>query len=62
MPKMFGGDPEASGPPPGKSGMFSYAEGQQFMSRNVLRGIAITELISLACVATFYGVDKIAFR
>lgn len=62
MPKMFGGGPEESGPQPGKSGMFSYGEGQQFMSRNVLRGIAITELICLASVATFYGVDKIAFK
>ena len=64
LPKFFGGGGEETGPikPTYRAGMFTYTDGAQFMSKNVLRGLAITELIVLGFIGAFYGVDKIAFK
>jgi hypothetical protein len=64
FPKMFGGGEGETGPikPTSRAGMFTYADGAQFMSKNVLRGLAITELIVLGLIGAFYGVDKFAFK
>ena len=61
---MFGGGEGETGPikPTSRAGMFTYADGAQFMSKNVLRGLAITELIVLGLIGAFYGVDKFAFK
>ena len=64
FPKMFGGGEGESGPikPTSRAGMFTYADGAQFMSKNILRGLALTELVVLGLIGAFYGVDKFAFK
>jgi hypothetical protein len=65
FPKFFGGGSDTGVPPPEpreKPGLFTYVNGQEFMNKNVLRGLAITEIICLGSVAVFYGVDKMVFK
>jgi hypothetical protein len=59
----FGGGGEPTPPQPlGKAGAFTYADGVQYMSKNMLRALSIAEIIVLGSIGVFYGVDKFAIR
>ena len=67
LPKIvfpsFGGGGEPTPPQPlGKAGAFTYADGVQYMSKNMLRALSIAEIIVLGSIGVFYGIDKFAIR